>query len=217
MIVLPSWCDPQGNRVCPLSDNSEQFRILAWDGLSANKPKRTFHSRWIVVRYFGKSGHAIMSAFDGFVQRIRHFMKALVAATAVWSALITSPSTAANGIQPGLWKVTTVVLNNGEKLPPQSTLRCLTAEQASNLADTFSPRFGGINTSCERTQYEKSEQKMTWRLQCKGQVNMDSVAEFSFPSSIRYTATISTKSWMADQLTLDSHVMLEGEYVGACP
>jgi hypothetical protein len=144
-------------------------------------------------------------------------MKTLISAAAVWSALISTPLTAADGIQPGLWKITTIVMNNGEKLPPQTTSRCLTVEQASNLADIFSPRFGGINTSCERTQYEKSEQKMTWRLQCKGQVNMDSVAEFSFPSSIRYTATISTKSWMGDQLTLDSHIMLEGQYIGACP
>src|SRR5436190_21469886 len=70
------------------------------------------------------------------------------------------------------------------RLPPQQALRCLTAEQASNIADTFSPRFGGINTSCKRTQYEKSEQKLTWLLQCNGQINMDTVAGFDFP--VRY-------------------------------
>ena len=124
---------------------------------------------------------------------------------------------AADGIQPGLWKITTTAVNNGVQSPPQTSARCLTAEQAADFADTFSPRFGGVNTSCERTHYEKSEQKLTWRLECRGQVNMDSAAEFTFFSPLRYTATIATKGWMGDRQIVDSQVALEGEFVGACP
>lgn len=138
----------------------------------------------------------------------------LVLAAAV--ALSPMPSSAEDGIQPGLWKITTTVINNGERLPPQTNARCLTAEQAGDLADTFSPRFGGVNTSCERTHYDKSEQKLSWRLQCRGQVNMDSVAEFTFFSPLRYTATIATKGWMGDRQIMESQVGLEGEFVGAC-
>jgi len=144
-------------------------------------------------------------------------MKILVVAALVWCALMTKPSMADEGIQPGLWKITTNTSNNGVTIPPHVNSRCLTVEQANNLADTFSPKYGGINTICERTEYEKSAQKMSWRLQCKGQMNMDTVAEFTFFSSLRYVATISTKGWMADQQILDSHVALEGTYVGACP
>ena len=43
-------------------------------------------------------------------------------------------------------------LEQGMQMPPQTNSRCLTAEQAGNLADTFSPRFGGMNTTCQRTQ-----------------------------------------------------------------
>ena len=32
---------------------------------------------------------------------------------------------------------------------------------------------GGMNTTCQRTQYAKSEQKLTWRLECRGQFNMN--------------------------------------------
>ena len=96
-------------------------------------------------------------------------------------------------------------VNNGERLPPHANARCVTAEHAADLADTFSPRFG-VNTSCERTHYEKSEQKLTWRLQCRGQVNMDSAAEFTFFSPLRYTATITTKGWMGDRQIIDSQV-----------
>ena len=124
---------------------------------------------------------------------------------------------AADGVQPGLWKITTGVLNNGVTLPPQTNSRCLTAEQAGDLADTFSPRFGGMNTTCERTQYSKSEQKLTWRLECRGQVNMNSAAEFTFFSPLRYTAVITTKGWMGNQTIADSQVTLEGTYVGVCP
>ncbi len=143
-------------------------------------------------------------------------MKAVLAAVAVSVGLTTTPLMAADGIQPGLWKITTVVLNNGMKLPPQTNSRCLTAEQSGNLADTFSPRFGGMNTTCERTQYAKSEQNLTWRLECKGQFHMVSAADFTFFSPLRYTAVISTKGWMENQQISDSQVMLEGEYVGAC-
>jgi hypothetical protein len=101
-------------------------------------------------------------------------------------------------------------------MPPQTKPRCLTAEQAGDLADTFSPRFGGVNTTCQRTEYSKTDQKLTWRLECRGQFNMDSAAEFTFFSPIRYTAVISTKGWMGNQQMVDTQVTLEGEFVGAC-
>ncbi len=123
---------------------------------------------------------------------------------------------AADGVQPGLWKITTTVVNSGVKVPPQTNARCLSAEQAGDLAGTFSPRFGGVNMQCARTQYEKSEQALKWRLECRGQINMDSAAEFSFVSPLRYTATIATKGWMGNEQIVDSHVALEGEFVGAC-
>ncbi len=135
---------------------------------------------------------------------------------AIGVGLTATPLIAADGIQPGLWKITTVVVNNGMKLPPQTNSRCLTAEQAGDLADTFSPRFGGTNTTCERTQYTKSEQKLTWRLECRGQFNMDSTAEFTFFSPLRYTAVISTKGWVGNQQVADSQVALEGEFIGIC-
>jgi hypothetical protein len=143
-------------------------------------------------------------------------MKTLLVVVAIGVGLTAAPSIAADGIQPGLWKITTVVQNNGMKLPPQTNSRCLTVEQAGDLADTFSPRFGGMNTTCERTQYTKSEQKLTWRLECRGQFNMDSTAEFTFFSPLRYTAVISTKGWMGNQQVADSQVALEGEFMGTC-
>src|SRR5262249_60572091 len=110
----------------------------------------------------------------------------------------------------------TVAVNNSMGLRPRRHTRCLRDEQANDRADTYSPRFGGMNTTCQRTQYAKSEQKLTWQLECRGQFNMDSAAEFTFASPLRYTAVISTKGWIGDQQLSDTQVTLEGEYVGAC-
>jgi hypothetical protein len=141
---------------------------------------------------------------------------ALASSVPVLAWIMTAPVLAADGIQPGLWKITTEIVNNGMRLPPQTHPRCLTAEQADDLASTFSPRFGGVNTTCTRTEYSKSEQKLTWRLECRGQVNMDSAAEFTFFSSLRYTAVIATKGWMGNQVIADTQMALEGTYLGAC-
>ena len=141
-------------------------------------------------------------------------MRAAFAMAALCAGLTTAM--AADGIQPGLWKITTSLVNNGMRVPAQTKPRCLTAEQAGDLADTFSPRFGGVNTTCQRTQYTKTDRKLTWRLECRGQFNMDSVAVFTFFSPIRYAAVIATKGWMENRQMVDTQVTLEGEYVGAC-
>ncbi len=106
------------------------------------------------------------------------------AVAAIGVGLTAVPLMAADGIQPG----SPVALNNGMRMPAQTNARCLTAEQANDLADTFSSRFGGMNTTCQRTQYAKSEQKLTWRLESRGQFNMDSAAEVTFFGPLRYTA-----------------------------
>lgn len=143
-------------------------------------------------------------------------MRMMVAAVTACFVLAAAPLNAEDGIKPGLWKITTVMINNGMKVPPQVNTRCLTAEQAGNLAEMFSPRFGGVNSVCERTAHEQSSRKMSWQLQCKGQMNMDVAGEFWFDSSTHYTATIATKGSMAGRQIFNSISALEGEYVGAC-
>jgi hypothetical protein len=143
-------------------------------------------------------------------------MKAACVIGAVFAGFAMAMAMAADGIQPGLWKITTSLVNNGMRMPPQTKPRCLTAEQAGDLADTFSPRFGGVNTTCQRTQYAKTDRKLTWRLECRGEFNMDSAAEFTYFSPIRYAAVIATNVCMGNQQMVDTKVTLEGEYVGAC-
>jgi hypothetical protein len=113
-------------------------------------------------------------------------MKAVFAVAAIGVGLTAVALMAADGIQPGLWKITTVALNNGMRMPPQTNARCLTPSKRMILP-TRSLR-GGMNTTCQRTQYAKSGQKLTWRLESRGQFNMDPAAEFTFFGPLRYTA-----------------------------
>ena len=47
-------------------------------------------------------------------------MKTVIAIVAVGAVFAAVPAMAADGIQPGLWKITTTVLNNGAQMPPQT-------------------------------------------------------------------------------------------------
>jgi Protein of unknown function (DUF3617) len=137
----------------------------------------------------------------------------------LFCALAVPTATAAeeNLIEPGQWKVTTNTRMNGATAPPQVKARCLTPEQTSDIGKTFGPAGTTVNSTCERTEYEAAGRKLKWRLQCKGQFDMDVAGDFNFDSSVHYTATITTKGWMAGSLVSDVKTELEGERVSECP
>lgn len=119
-------------------------------------------------------------------------------------------------IESGQWKVTANIMMNGATVPPSVKARCLTPEQAGDLAKTFGPVMGTINSTCEPTEYQTTGRRMKWHLQCKGQLDLDIAGDFNFDSSSHYTATVSSKGWMAGTLISDAKTELEGERVGEC-
>src|SRR5258708_34016094 len=79
----------------------------------------------------------------------------------------------ADGLDAGLWKVVTKAEVNGVTAPNQETMRCLTPDDVKNLEVTFSPNSRTTNSTCETSEHEASPQRLKWRLQCKGQLDMD--------------------------------------------
>ena len=142
---------------------------------------------------------------------MNRFWISLVCALAVPAA-----AAAENSIEPGQWKVTTNTLMNGAAMPSQVKTRCLTPEQAGDIGKTFGPVMTTVNSTCERTEYEASERRLKWRLQCKGQLDMDVSGDFNFDRPTHYTARITTKGWMAGALMSDVKTELEGERVSEC-
>jgi hypothetical protein len=131
-------------------------------------------------------------------------------------AVLTVAAAAENLIEPGQWKITTNTLMNGAPMPPQVKARCLTPEQAGDVGKTFGAAIDTVNSSCERTEYQASGRTLKWRLQCKGQIDMDVSGDFNFDSPVHYTATILTKGWMAGSLMSDVKTELTGERVSEC-
>ena len=130
--------------------------------------------------------------------------------------LLAAAAAAENLIEPGQWKVTSNTVMNGAASPPQVKARCITPEQAGDVATTFGPVSGTINSTCERTEYEMTGRMLKWQLQCRGQLDMDVAGNFNFDSPLHYTATITSKGRMAGALISDVKTEVEGERVGEC-
>jgi hypothetical protein len=119
-------------------------------------------------------------------------------------------------VQPGQWKVTSNTTVNGAFSPPQSKLRCISPEQAADVAKTFGPVSGTVNSTCEDPVVQVGGRSLQWRLQCRGQLDMDVAAQFEFDTPQHYKATIVSKGRMAGALISDVTSALEGERVGEC-
>src|ERR1043166_6568197 len=74
-------------------------------------------------------------------------------------------------IEPGEWKVSSMSMVNGAVQPLQSKLRCITPEHTQDLAKTFGPVSGTINSTCADPEIQSGGRTLDWRLQCKGQLD----------------------------------------------
>jgi len=138
--------------------------------------------------------------------------------TTLLCALMLAASAEASdlAIEPGQWKVTSTTVMVGAPAQSGTKARCLTAEQASDVAKTFGPVSGTVNSTCEPAESEVTGRNLKWHLQCRGQLDLDVIASFNFDSSSHYTATVISKGRMAGQLISDVKTDIEGERVGEC-
>jgi hypothetical protein len=130
---------------------------------------------------------------------------------------VTAPLPAvADGIEPGLWQITETVIMNGNRTPPQSKERCLSAEQAGDTAKTFSPEYRTVNSDCERAEFSSTASRLKWRMLCKGQLEMDVAGDFNFDTPKHYSARIESKGSMAGRTMVETSVDIVGEHLGEC-
>jgi len=122
---------------------------------------------------------------------------------------------AADGIAPGEWKLTESVVMNRNATTGQVRTRCLSPEQASDPAATFTPEYGATN-SCKRVEFESTPTTLSWHMQCSGQMEMDVTGNFAFDTPHHYSAKIVSRGTMGGQVVVNSQVAIEGEHVGDC-
>jgi len=123
----------------------------------------------------------------------------------------------ADGIEPGLWKITSRIETGGVLAPSRESQKCLTSEDTHDLAATFSPVSRTINSDCAPIERSLVGAKLTWKLVCKGQLDMELTGEFTFDKPRHYTATVVSKAVMAGMPVANSKTMLEAEWVSECP
>ncbi len=123
----------------------------------------------------------------------------------------------ADGIEAGLWRITTIAVTGGMAGPPRQSSKCLTAAQVKDLAATFSPIASTINSTCEPMARSFDGKKLTWHLVCKGQLDMELNGAFDFDNPHHYTGTVESAASMAGQPMPGSKNTVEGEWVSACP
>lgn len=122
----------------------------------------------------------------------------------------------AEGIEAGLWRSMQTPTINGIAGPPRETSRCLSEADVADLKRTFSPVYGTTNSACEQVEDEFTPQRLKWRLQCRGQLDMDVAGEFVFERRDRYTATIVASSSMLGKPMQEVHTRIQAERVGEC-
>jgi hypothetical protein len=137
----------------------------------------------------------------------------------LFAAVLALAATAATaeGIEPGLWRIINRTETGGVIGPPHESSKCLTAEQTADLGTTFSPVPATVNSVCAPIVRSLNGDKLTWRLTCKGQLNMELTGDFTFDSPHHYTAIMRTKAEMAGMQMVDSQNTLEGQWLSACP
>jgi hypothetical protein len=124
---------------------------------------------------------------------------------------------AADGLRAGQWHTVQTPEINGMIGPPQKGTRCLTPEAVADLDTTFSPVSRTTNSSCERVEHELTPQRLKWRLQCTGQIDMDVEGEFKFEDPEHYVAIITARSFMQGRLMQSVRTSIAGQRVGDCP
>jgi hypothetical protein len=136
------------------------------------------------------------------------------AVTAMLAAMLSLAS--AEGIEAGLWKITTIVDTGGMTGPPRDTFKCLTPAQVKDLPATFSPQATTINSICAPLERTFDGEKLHFHLICKGQLDMELTGAFDFDSARHYTGTVEAKASMAGQTMPGSVQKLDAQWVSEC-
>ena len=143
-----------------------------------------------------------------------HRLVLRAAATAVLVVMVSLAR--AEGIQAGLWKITTTVDTGGMVGPPRDTFKCLTPDQVKDLPATFSPQATTINSICAPLERTFDGEKLHFHLICKGQLDMELTGAFDFDSARHYTGTVEAKAAMAGQTMPGSVQKLDAQWVSEC-
>ncbi len=118
----------------------------------------------------------------------------------------------AEGIEPGLWKITTRVDQGGTISPPLLSSKCLTEAQAKDVPEAFTPVSSTVNSTCAPIERHFDGRTLSWRLVCTGQFNVELNGNFDFDSPRHYLGSVRSRTAMVGQGMSDTRQLIEGEW-----
>jgi len=139
----------------------------------------------------------------------------LIRVTLAAICALAAPAAFADVIAPGLWRIVSRTQTGGVIGPPHKSSRCLSADEARDVVATFSP-VPDVENTCAPVEHSLHGRKLTWRLVCKGQLDMEQTGEFDFHSPRHYTATTRTRAVMGGRTMVDSQNTIEARWVSEC-
>jgi hypothetical protein len=131
--------------------------------------------------------------------------------------VLCAPAALAEGIEPGLWRIISSIESGGATNPPQRSTKCVTAEQAKNLAATFSPNPRMVNSECGALEQNLEGNRFRWKLVCTGQFHMELTGDYTFIDPQHYSATVWTRTAIGGRPMIETRTTLYAERVSECP
>ena len=138
------------------------------------------------------------------------FLLVLAAASATASA-------APPSVEPGLWRIRTVITNNGVPEPTVDEKLCVSANEVRDLDAYFSLEPAGIPGKCTSSRVPAPADKMGFRMVCSApdmSVDLRATITFESPRSYRVDARSDAKE---NGKSVVAITRAEARRVGPCP
>jgi hypothetical protein len=146
----------------------------------------------------------------------RSFALATRAITAAMFLAVAPCTYAADGPQPGMWKVMTRVIRDGTTTKSDSHTSCVTADQIKDPGKSLMPQPSSSEEKCVRTHYEWTGSKLNWQMECSGRMAMKGSGAINFSTPEHYTGKI-TSTGSVNGHDFTSTILLDGQRIGDCP
>ena len=141
-----------------------------------------------------------------------------VAAIGTFALILTGVPALAVELQPGLWEVSSRSERAGVVQARPAKTRCLTPEKAREAATQTSMDLskGGRGEGCKTVESRKTDNGLTWRMQCVGLIAAEQTGSFAVENPQRYTAVLKTTATIGSR-SLTSTLTVEARRIGECP
>lgn len=141
-------------------------------------------------------------------------MRLRVLCAVLAALLLPAAAMAADGPQPGLWKVTVTAEADGVAQPARASERCLKPKQLTDIAKSFTPEQGA---DCARLAFEWTGRRLSWRIVCKAPVAMDNSGWYEFDTPRHYSGELTVRMTLPGDTVTLSRTRIDGERIGNCP